>query len=107
MVTFAGAGPVETVVRLRPPPKDRLGDQTGPPAREPMPGCLFEPGGSTENRDGANQALADGTVYAPPGSPDVLSTDRLEIRGEVYNVIGKAQVWAGEGSVIQVRQIKG
>lgn len=106
-MSFAAAGDVETVVRLRPPAKDRLGQQAGPPAPTDMPGCLFEPRGSTENRDGANQTDSSGTVYAPAGSPAVVSTDQMRIRGAVYNVVGEPDDWGAEGVVIQVHRVKG
>ena len=53
-----------------------------------IPGCLFAPGPSAENLNGANQTEADGTLYLPFGSPTPGPADRLRVRGDVYEVDG-------------------
>jgi hypothetical protein len=103
---------VETVTRVRPPTKDPFGDITGPAAELDIGGCLFAPGPSPEAApgQGSNQVTIDGTVYAPPGSPDVLPTDQLRIRGDLYQVVDRPQQWGPGGNagvVIGVRRTTG
>lgn len=102
------AGDVETVTRLRPPPRDAFGDQVGSVAELAVPGCLVAPGGSAEigEGDGSRQVDTNATVYAPHGT-QVASTDRLRVRGEVYEVVGAPQQWGTSGVVISLRRVTG
>jgi hypothetical protein len=102
------AGDVETVTRLRPPARDPFGDQVGGLAELDVAGCLVAPGGSAEigEGEGARQVDTDATVYAPPGTA-VASTDRMRVRGLVYEVIGVPQQWGTTGVVIQLRRVTG
>lgn len=104
---MAGAGDTETVTVIRPPGRDRFGDQmAGTPAEFDVPGCLFAPGPSREPGFADNQVDTDGTVYAPTGS-DFAATDKVRIRGDVYTVVGKPQVWGTFGVVVAVRLVTG
>lgn len=104
---MAGAGDTETVQVIRPPGRDRFGDPLPTAATEfDLPGCLFAPGPSVEPGFAANTVDTDGTVYAPTGS-DVRATDKIRIRGDVYQVVGKPQVWGTSGVVVAVRQVTG
>src|SRR5688500_588493 len=102
------AGDVETVTRLRPPPRDAFGDQVGGVAELDVPGCLVAPGGSAEigEGDGSRQVDTDATVYAPAGSA-VVSNERMRVRGHVFEVVGTAQQWGFEGVVIDLRRVTG
>lgn len=101
------AGDAVTVTVIRPPARDAFGDPLpGVPTEVEVPGCLFAPGPSVKITAGANQVEADGTVYAPPGA-DVRPTDRLRVRGDVYEVAGKPQDWGSNGVVIAVRLVTG
>lgn len=92
---------------IRPTGRDAFGDPlTGSPTEFDIEGCLFAPGPSHEMQAAANQVDTDGTVYAPAGS-DVLATDRMRIRGDVYSVVGKPQDWGSFGLVIAVRLVTG
>ncbi|TDC02283.1 hypothetical protein E1091_01150 [Micromonospora fluostatini] len=101
------AGDLETVVRIRPPQRDPFGDPIpGSGGELVLPDCLFAPGPSAEMLNGANQVDVDGTVYAHPGA-DVTETDRLRIRGEVYEVVGRPRRWGRAGVEIVVRLVTG
>jgi hypothetical protein len=103
----AGAGDTETVTVVRPTGRDAFGDPLpGTPAEHDIPGCLFAPGPSTENNTAAQQVDTDATVYAPPGA-DVLATDRVRARGNLFDVVGDPQVWGRAGVVIVLRKVTG
>jgi hypothetical protein len=102
------AGDTETVGVIRPPDKDRFGDpRPGTGGEDPAPGCLFAPGPSAEHLQGANQTDADGTLYMPTGSPTVRAVDRIRVRGDIYEVIGKPRVWGAAGVELVLRQTTG
>ncbi len=104
---MAGAGDTETVTVIRPPARDRFGDRMpGADTEFDVPGCLFAPGPSREPGFATNQVDTDGTVYAPPGA-DFLATDKVRVRGDVYTVVGKPQVWGTTGVVVALRQVTG
>jgi len=105
-------------VRLRAPADgtDRRGnpqvDWTAA-ARLEITGCAVAPRPQGENRAEGRQAVTRGwTVYAP-GEPDVAATDRLEVRGETFDVDGDPAVWLRHfsggvrGVVIDVRSVEG
>ncbi len=97
----------ETVTVIRPPARDRFGDQgAGTVVEFDIGGCLFAPGPSRETGFATQQVQSDGTVYGPPGM-DVLATDRMRIRGDVYVVVGKPQVWGTTGTVVVLRLFTG
>lgn len=93
----------ETVVRLRAPlvPDPYTGENTrvdwddedNPPAELDIPGCLFDPGGSTEPSEvGRESVVTKPTVYAPFGA-DVLAGDRVVVRGRVWQINGDPAEW--------------
>lgn len=58
-----------------------------------IPGCAFNPGGSSEPLEaGRSAVITRPEVYAPAGS-DILEGDRLVVRGEVYDVDGDVADW--------------
>lgn len=98
---------IETITIIRPPGRGKFGDPAAGTAVEfQVPGCQFAPGPSVEGGVGTNQVDADATVYAPPNI-DVLPTDRVRARGEVWIVDGKPQFWGSFGTVIQLRRVTG
>lgn len=101
------AGDTETITRIRPAEKDGFGDPVpGSGGELDLTGCLFAPGPSAEMLNGANQVDVDGTVYTPPGA-DVLATDRLRIRGDEYEVVGRPRNWGKAGVEIVVKLVTG
>jgi hypothetical protein len=53
---------------------------------------LFAPTGGFEQTGGRDTVTTQPTFYAEPGS-DVTSTDRLRVRGVVYQVDGEPALW--------------
>ncbi len=102
----------ETVTVIRPPARDTFGDPVpGQPGRFPLPGCRFAPGPSRELGGQGNAIQSDGTVYAIKGIgsvPDgIKPTDRIEVRGIEYTVVGHPQDWGRSGYVIVLRRCTG
>lgn len=87
----------ETVVILRAPlVTDPYGDQVSDwdaAVRTDSPGWGFAPRGGDERQDNNAPTVIVGlTGYGPPGA-DVLPTDRMEVRGQVYKVLGEIGEW--------------
>ncbi len=97
----------ETVIVVRPPPVDQFGDPlAGATTQHSVGGVLFAPRESNESGLGTNQVVSDGDIYGPAGM-DVQFSDRVIIRGELYEVIGKPQRWGTAGTVVAVRLFNG
>jgi hypothetical protein len=99
----------ESVTVVRPPGKGKFGDPAaGQSTERPLDGVLFAPGQSNELTDRANSVDTDATLYVQ-GNTDtgVLPTDRIRARGELFEVVGAPAVWAGFGTVIQLRRFTG
>lgn len=99
----------ESVTIVRPPGKAKFGDPAAGTATElALDGVLFAPGGTSESHDGANSVEADATLYVQGNTETgVLPTDRIRARDEMYEVTGKPAIWAGFGTVIQLRRFTG
>jgi hypothetical protein len=87
----------ETAVIVRAPlvdgPYGNQGRDWDAASRTDSPGWGFAPRGGDEQQDPGVPAVIVGlTGYGPP-SADVLPTDRMEIRGEVYEVVGEVGEW--------------
>jgi hypothetical protein len=92
------------VVRVRPPALDPFGDPLpGSPSELTIRGCRFAPGPSRELGVGISQVDTDATVYAPAGV-DVLATDLIRARGQLYTVVGQPQDWGSAGVVVVLRR---
>lgn len=77
-----------------PPAADQYGDPL-PITRVggDIPGCAVAPRYSTEPTARGRQGVIVGmSIYAPAGS-DILSTDLLRVRGDVYVVEGEPAEW--------------
>ncbi|MDP1793724.1 MAG: hypothetical protein Q8K63_06255 [Acidimicrobiales bacterium] len=108
----------EAIVRLRAPagPPDRYKNPTldwANAARLEIPGCAVAPRLADEVRDNGRQAVIKGlTIYAPPKA-DVVATDRVECRGDTYDVDGDVAVWRSpftgveKGVEISLRLVEG
>lgn len=97
----------ETVTVLRPgaPTRDAYGnDVAGPDVATDIPYCVIAPRSSTERMQNQDLVIAGITVYAPPGS-DIQSTDRMAVRGIIYQVDGVPgdyySPWTGEDGPVQ------
>lgn len=81
----------ELVVVLRPGPmtRDAMGQEVpGPDTEIPVPGCAVWPRTSSERDQGQAQVVVGLTVFVPPGV-EVRATDRMRVRGAVYQVDGE------------------
>lgn len=105
----------ETVTRLREGPspgRDPLGSPLpGTVVETEIHGCVVTPREAAPTVGGEMQQARDTvvvglTVYAPPGT-DIRTTDRIRIRGELYEVTGQPGDWGhspftGTRGVVQV-----
>lgn len=87
----------ETAVILRAPLVDAsYGNETrdwDSATRTDSPGWGFAPRGGDERSEPDMPVVIAGlTGYGPPDA-EVLPTDRLEVRGDVYEVVGEVGVW--------------
>lgn len=82
------------------------------PDSEAIPGCLFAPGGTSEDHDRGRDAVIVGPMlYAPFGS-DIIAQDRIEVRDKTYEVEGEPEDWVGmsgwqAGMVVPLRRVDG
>ena len=100
------ASPKEAIQVLRATERrDSLdGPSTPTPARE-VPGCVVVPLMQVGEETFAGQIVeADYFVKAPAGS-DVLSTDRVRIRGEECEVLGRPADYGRKGLLFQARSV--
>ncbi len=105
----------ETVTILRPgtPTRDAHGnDVPGADTEIPVEHCAVWPTGSTEKIQGHDQVSEQFTVWLPYGTA-VLATDRVRVRGEIYQVTGRASSWSSPftatraGVEIRVERVTG
>lgn len=108
----------ETVTRIRTgasPGLDRYGNPLpGVDAEVPIDGAAFDPGGSLEPLEvGRAQTVTTPKVYFWRSAPDIVSTDRLRVRGLVYQVIGHPARWESPfttevaGLVVELQLVEG
>lgn len=108
----------ETVTRIRTgasPGVDRYGNALpGVDVDTPIDGAAFDPGGSLEPVEaGRAQTVTTPKVYFYQSSPDIVSTDRLRVRGLTYQVIGHPAVWVSPfttqtaGLVVELKLAEG
>lgn len=114
MVPFAAG---ETVIRIRAPlVTDRYGNQVfdwDNATRSEVSGCGVAPRTSDEETETGRQGVIVGiTVYVPAGT-DISAHDRMEVRGEVYEVAGEVADWRSPftgwapGLVVNLRRVEG
>lgn len=98
---------IESITVVRPPARGRFGDPVvGSTTEFEVSGCQFAPGPSAEGPVAANTVEAEATVYAPP-NVDILATDKVRARGELWVVYGAPQFWGSFGTVIPLRRATG
>jgi hypothetical protein len=99
----------EDIVIVRPAPTDKFGDPVpdGEAEETASSGWLVAPGSSTELLDGQNSVDSDVDLYRTGGfDEDVQPTDRIRVRGQLYEVVGEPAVWR-LGTVIRLRKFTG
>lgn len=108
----------ETVHRIRTgasPGDDRYGNPLpGVDVETALTGAAFDPGGSLEPVEvGRMPVITTPKVYFRDYAPDIVSTDRLRVRGLVYAVVGRPARWvspyttAVAGLVVELRNTEG
>lgn len=105
----------ETVVVVREPKRDGFGNRpAGDVLRWPVPGWQFAPGPSQEMGIGGGQVDTDGTLYGPPVveinqivTGGITPTDKVEVRGDLYSVVGRVQDWGSAGAVVVLKRVTG
>lgn len=105
----------ETVVVVRKPKRDGFGNiPAGATQRWEVPGWQFAPGPSQEMGLGGGQVDTDGTLYGPPVTDinqtvvdGIQPTDLIEVRGDLYQVVGRVQDWGSSGSVVVLKRVTG
>jgi hypothetical protein len=99
----------EDIVIVRPAPLDKFGDPIPDTAatEATSSGWLVAPGSSVELHDGQESVDSDMDLYRMGGFTDsVLPTDRIRVRGLLYEVVGEPAVWR-LGTVIRLRKFTG
>jgi hypothetical protein len=88
------AGEIVTRIRATSGGRDPFGDPVGPAVPDlDIPGCAIAPRQAGEQIGQGRYAVTSGlTVYAPAGA-DVLPSDRLRVRGVLYEVDGEPADW--------------
>lgn len=79
-----------------------------------IPGAAFDPGGSVEPVEiGRASVVTTPKLYFRDSVPDVISTDRLRVRGVTYSVVGKPAIWVNlftsiaAGMVVELLAVEG
>lgn len=105
----------ESVVVVRKPQRDTFGNiPAGATQQWTVPGWQFAPGPSQEMGPGGGQVETDGTLYGPPVAAvnlivpgGITSTDEIQVRGDVYSVVGRVQDWGRSGCVVVLKLVTG
>jgi len=75
--------------------EDGYGNDVTTPASSPLPGCVFQPGQTSEATQGADQVTYDARLYYPQGltigpldkvqAPPELGSDIFDVQGDLSN----------------------
>jgi hypothetical protein len=86
----------EVLTVVRGPGTDRHGDPLpGDPAEIDSRGWDVQPAATSEDTDGGNTITTEWTAIGPPNA-DILETDQVRWRGDLYQVEGKPARWPDE-----------
>lgn len=91
---------IDVVVRLRRTESgtDRYGLPIYTTTEADLPKALFAPRHVVPAVEVGRQAsIVEPTLYWPDQWPDVVASDRLRVRGRVYEVNAEASDWKGHG----------
>lgn len=100
----------ERVSRLRKQQagEDRYGDPIFEEVESALPRALFAPGGVSEPVEpGRAPVVTEPTLYWRRQRPDVRASDRIKVRGRVFEVEGEPSDWRGRsvgGLVVKLRR---
>jgi hypothetical protein len=87
------AGETVTVLRRAAAGPDADGNDAWTTVEQEVPGCAVWPRGSSELVQGQDTVIVGLQVLLPAGT-QVSATDRLRVRGAVYEVEGESGAWA-------------
>ncbi|MEU7771227.1 hypothetical protein AB0C44_07865 [Micromonospora taraxaci] len=79
----------------------------------PYAGCAVAQNGRDESLTGDRNVIASDLIVFMPFGADVLATDRLEIRGRAYEVVGATFAWRSPfsglafGTVVYCNRVEG
>ena len=95
----------ETVTRIRagaPTGTDAFGQPIpGPDVETAIEGALFAPGASSEPVEVGREAVVSSpTLYFRGARPDLVRTDRVRVRGLVYELDGDPADWRNGDSPV-------
>jgi len=99
-----------TRIRAQVTGEDRYGNPTTTDVESDLPAALFAPEGSPEIAEPGRTIVTQGpSLYWRGEWPDVVSSDRLRVRGEVFAVDGHPADWRGltGGLVVRLRRVEG
>lgn len=109
----------DTVTRLRPTAAidPYSGEATDADWTDPdvldVPGCAFDPGGSSEPAEvGRGSVTTSPTLYAPTEA-DIRASDRVVVRGRTWQVDGDPALWMhpmtgwAAGLVVNLKGVEG
>jgi len=108
----------EPVSRIRAgvsPGPDIYGDPLpGVNVEDALDGAAFDPGDSSEPAQiGTARVVTTPKLYFYRGAPDILSSDLLRVRSDVYSVIGRPARWVSPftgatfGLVVELKMVDG
>lgn len=110
----------ETVIVIRAPlAVDQYGNQVrdwSAATRTPYEKCAVaqgSKGGSTEDLTGDRDVIISDLIVIMPSGVDVVATDRLEVRGRAYEVVGEPFDWTNPftgtrfGTVVYCNRVEG
>lgn len=87
-------GETVTIVRPGPPTEDEYGNSVpGSPTEIDVPGAAVAPRTSTEDVQGRDQVIEGLNVWLPAGT-QLRATDRMRVRGILYDIDGEAGTWS-------------
>lgn len=104
----------EPVVIVRDPPRNAFGDfpAGSVPTRIETSGAYAD-SGTSEDTTGRGATVSTGAQLFLPYGTDVRRTDRVEVRGQTWEVDGDPQHWRSPltgreaGTVINLRSVRG
>lgn len=108
-----GFGETVTILSRTVTSQDAYGNDVYTAVETDVPGCAFAPAGSIELIQGQNTVIEQPTVYLATGTPAPAPTDRLRVRGDLYDVDGKPQEFHNPftnntpGPVVRLERVTG
>lgn len=101
----------ESIIRRRPGGFDGFGNPTASTVPDlPLSGCAVYPRGSTEDSGRSATVVVGYTLLIPDTTVDIVESDQVIWRGQVYEVEGEPGIWPyfdGTDAGLQVAMKRG